>query len=223
MNKCFAILLVALLAISVLKLANGSALNPPPSSQGPSEGAEASQTIALSLTQSNNTTRKGGAPRLFNSSQHNAPTKQEPAGDKPATAKPTFATIDITLDPLGKPLGAYQFELTSADPTFKIVGVSGGDHPAFDHGRPPYFDPVVLQGLGDRLILAEYALPNLAADQLPTRPLRIASVGVVFDRQVDNDEPPQVTLKLITAGDAAGNKIDAKLSHTLKTPERPER
>ena len=146
-----------------------------------------------------------------------------PAVDQPAELQVSFATIDITIDPLGKPLGAYQFELTSADASFTVVGVEAGDHPAFNHGRPPYFDPVVQQGGADRLILAEYALPNFDAEQLPTQAVRVARVSVMFDKPVDADALPQLQLTLITAGDADGNKINATLSHTLTIPERPER
>ena len=132
-----------------------------------------------------------------------------------------FATIDITIDPQGQPLGAYQFELTSEDTSFTVVGVEAGEHEAFDHGRPPYFDPIATQGKTDRLILAEYARPTLDADQLPTDAIRVATIHVMFSGQLGKDEQPTIQLKLITAGNADGERIDAQISHTFRTPERP--
>lgn len=134
----------------------------------------------------------------------------------------TFATIDITIDPLGQALGAYQFELTTEDATFTVVGVEAGDHAAFDRGRPPYFDPIATQGETDRLILAEYAKPALDADQLPNDATRIATVHVMFIAQPGEDEPPTIQLTLTAAGNADGERIDAKISYSFRTPERPE-
>jgi len=139
--------------------------------------------------------------------------------DTPITA--TFATIDITIDPLGQPLAAYQFELTSEDTSFTVVGVEAGEHKAFDHGRPPYFDPIATQGETDRLILAEYALPTLDADQLPTDAIRVATIHVMFTGPPHEHEQPTIQLKLTTAGNADGERIDAQISHTFRTPERP--
>ena len=141
---------------------------------------------------------------------------------QPEETQTAFATIDITIDPLGRPLGAYQFELSSPDASFKVLGVEGGGHRAFDHGRPPYFDPVVQEAGADRLILAEYALPQLDAEELPSEPVLIAKVAVLFDRPIDADDLPVIELALTTAGDADGKKINANLSHTLQIPERPE-
>ncbi len=141
------------------------------------------------------------------------------SAELPAT---TFATLDITIDPLGQPLAAYQFELTSADTSFTVVGVEAGEHEAFNHGRPPYFDPVATQEKSDRLILAEYALPELKADALPTQAIRVATVHVMFDKQVDEEAIAAIQLKLTTAGNADGKRIDAKASYSFRTPERPE-
>lgn len=134
----------------------------------------------------------------------------------------TFLTIDITIDPQGQPLGAYQFELTSPDTTFSVVGVEAGEHDAFNHGRPPYFDPIAQADQTDRLILAEYAKPDLAADLLPTEAVRVATIHVMVPIE-DGDAPePLIQLTLTAAGNADGERIDAKVSYTFRTPERPE-
>ena len=150
---------------------------------------------------------------------------EPPVNDGPVLAVPTFFTIDITIDPQGQPLGAYQFVMTSPDTTFSVVGVEAGEHAAFDHGRPPYFDPVAQQDQTDRLILAEYAKPELKADQLPTEPVRVATVHVMLTiPEHDQPEPPEplIQLTLTAAGNAEGERIDAQISYTFRTPERPE-
>lgn len=135
---------------------------------------------------------------------------------------PAFLTIDITLDPLGQPLGAYQFEMTSPDTSFTVVGVEAGEHAAFDHGRPPYFDPIAQRDQTDRLILAEYAKPDLKADQLPTQAVRVATVHVMVTLTDDEAPEPLIQLTLTAAGNADGQRIDAKASYSFRTPERPE-
>lgn len=134
----------------------------------------------------------------------------------------TFATIDISIDPLGQPLAAFQFEVTSEDTSFTVVGVEAGEHDAFDHGRPPYFDPVATQGETDRLILAEYARPAIVAEQLPRDAIRAATVHVMFTGPLDEQEQPAIQLTLTAAGNAAGERIDAEISYTFRTPERPQ-
>lgn len=138
----------------------------------------------------------------------------------------TFLTLDVTVDPQGETLGAYQFELTSENTSFTVVGVEAGEHLAFDHGRPPYFDPVAKQGETDRLILAEYARPGLADDQLPTQATRVATVHVMFTGPLHEHDKPAMTLKLTAAGNAAAKRIDAQISYSFRppaiAPERPQ-
>jgi len=148
--------------------------------------------------------------------------QQPPVQDGPVPAGTTFLTLDVTIDPNGQPMGAYQFELTSDNASFTVVGVEAGEHAAFDHGRPPYFDPVATQGETDRLILAEYALPEFDADQLPTRAVRVATVHVMFADPLHEHENPSIQLNLTAAGDADGERIDADVSYSFRTPERPE-
>lgn len=151
-----------------------------------------------------------------------SPTIAEPpvVEDGPIAAGTQFATIDIAIDPRGNALGAFQFKLTSPDVSFTVVGVEAGEHSAFDHGRPPYFDPTALNGEGNRLVIAEYARPKLKADDLPREPVRVATVHVMFTGPLH--EQPTINLTLTAAGDADGEAIDANVSHTLQIPERPE-
>eukprot|EP00752_Nemacystus_decipiens_P013707 g12160.t1 len=124
-----------------------------------------------------------------------------------------FLTIDLTIDPKGQPLGAYQIEMTSPDTAFTVVGVEAGEaseHPAFDHGRPPYFDPIAQQDGTDRLIVAEYAKPRLDADQLPSEAVRIVTIHVMLPAMPEDGAPePLIQLTLLAAGNADGERIDA--------------
>ena len=187
------------------------AFNPPPSNEGTGEGDAQQQSVI----QADAVTRLATLPLPLPQARG----IEQP--DEPASVA-TFATITITVDPKGVPLGAYQVELTSPDASFRVIGVEAGEHPAFDHGRPPYFDPVAQQGDADRLILAEYARPRLEADALPNAPVVVATISVLFEGGALVDEQPPLQLQLMTAGDADGNKINADARYTLTIPERPE-
>lgn len=149
------------------------------------------------------------------------PPAQPPVEDGPVLAETQFMAVDIVIDPQGNSLGAYQFEMTSPDASFTVVGVEAGNHEAFDHGRPPYFDPVATQNNTVRLVVAEYAVPKLDDQQLPTQPVLVATVHVMFTGPLQ--EQPDLKLTLITAGNADGEPIDAKTSHTFRNHERPLR
>jgi len=162
---------------------------------------------------------------LTNVAQADRDADAPPAIDEPVLAGTVFMAVDITIDPQGQPLGAFQFEMTSPDTSFTVVGVEAGDHDAFDHGRPPYFDPIAQRDQTDRLILAEYAKPALKADQLPTDPVRVATVHVMLTiPEHDQPEPPEplIQLTLTAAGNAEGERIDANISYSFRNPERPQ-
>ncbi len=113
-----------------------------------------------------------------------------------------FEFIDIYINSGDAPLAAYQFELTDASESMKIVGIEGGEHEAF--ATPPYYDPKALRN--NRVIIAAL---STAAD-LPTGRTRVATVHV----QVEVDVIPEITINLDIAGDVQGNEIDAKVSFT---------
>jgi hypothetical protein len=111
-----------------------------------------------------------------------------------------FEFIDVYVDSGAAPLAAYQFELTDAAGSIKIVGIEGGEHEAFT--KPPYYDPKALKN--DRVIIAAL---STAAD-LPTGRTRVATVHV----QVEAAVIPEITINLETAGDVQGNEINAEVS-----------
>ena len=199
-----------LLAIMTLSLLGTTALNSPPLREGPGEGAEQQPDVQ----------------QVFAAKQGNTLPLPLPQGrgvqNEPADNATTFLTIDIIIDPKGKPLGAYQFELTTKGATFFIVGIEAGEHAAFDHDRPPYYDRTADHRNVDRLIVGEYALPDLDAEALPTGPVRVATIHAVFDRHELAQGPITFNLKLTAAGDADAKPIDATATYRFRNPERSE-
>jgi len=124
---------------------------------------------------------------------------------KPMKQTTRFAPVHIYLDSGGKPLAAYQFELKATYGQIKIVGVEGGEHPAFKEA--PYYDPAAL--MNDRIIIAAF---NTGRD-LPSGRTRIATIHL----QILGDTQPEYQLTLVTAADADGQTIPAVLN--LQTGE----
>jgi hypothetical protein len=75
---------------------------------------------------------------------------QQPAASDVAVR---FLTVDIFVDTKDKPLAAYQIEFSATNTVAKIVGIEGGEHPAFRDA--PYYDPKALQQ--ERVILAAFS------------------------------------------------------------------
>lgn len=84
----------------------------------------------------------------------------DPSGE---TAR--FTTVDIIIDAGTDALAAYQIEII-ADGDAQIIGVEGGDHPAFN--PPPNYDRAALHG--ERIILAAFS----TSTDLPTSRIRVA-------------------------------------------------
>ncbi len=123
----------------------------------------------------------------------------DPASRPAAELKTRFAPVHVYLDSGSHPLAAYQFELKAAAGQIKIVGVEGGEHPAFQEA--PYYDPAAL--MNERIIIAAF---NTGTD-LPKGRTRIATLHL----QILGDTEPEYELKLTTTGDAEGREIAAQL------------
>jgi len=126
-------------------------------------------------------------------------------GSRPAEPSVRFAPVHIYLDSGDTPLAAYQFELRATTSSVKIVGVEGGEHPAFHNA--PYYDPAALAN--NRIIIAAF---STGAD-LPKGRTRIATIHL----QIPGDAEPEYELKLAVAADANGRECPAEL--TLETGE----
>jgi hypothetical protein len=107
-----------------------------------------------------------------------------------------FTTVDVFVDPQGQPLAAYQLEFVADEKTVKLVGIEGGEHPAFSN--PPYYDPAALSN--HRVILAALN----AGDDLPKAKTRVARLHLQIE-----GEHPTWSAQLIVAASRDEKKISA--------------
>ena len=117
-----------------------------------------------------------------------------------------FAAVDVYIDSGSAPLAAWQFELTTGSSGVKIVGVEGGDHPAFK--APPYYDPKALTQ--DRIIIAAFS----TAENLPTGKTRVARIHV----QISGEPLPDFGVQITVAADQAGETIKTTATIQHKEP-----
>jgi hypothetical protein len=115
----------------------------------------------------------------------------------PATQGVRFATLDVTIDPHGTPLAAWQVEVTADAAAVKLAGIEGGDHPAYR--EPAFYDPAALNQ--NRVILAAF---NTSAD-LPSKTFRAARLHV----QIAGEAKPKWEVKVVTAAGTEGGVIKA--------------
>ncbi len=115
-----------------------------------------------------------------------------------------FAAVEVFFDSGEAPLAAYQFELSATAGEFKIVGVEGGEHPAFT--QPPYYDPKALSQ--DRIIIAAFD----TGDDLPAGKTRVARIHV----QITGNQTPTFDVKEIVAASADGESIPVET--TIRAP-----
>src|SRR2546430_10251023 len=108
-----------------------------------------------------------------------------------------FQAVDIFIDSKQHALAAYQLEFSVKSGNARIVGVEGGEHPAFKEA--PFYDPKAIQH--ERVIIA--AFNTSAADKLPKARTRVATIHL----QITGDQKPEFHLRLETAATANGNKI----------------
>ncbi len=124
---------------------------------------------------------------------------QEPAAEE---GRARFCAVDIYVDSGSTPLAAYQVEFAATNGTARIVGIEGGEHPAFR--EPPFYDPKAMQH--ERVIIAAFS--TASTDKLPPGKTRIATIHF----QTATARQPEFELKLQTAGDSQGNRIPANAS-----------
>lgn len=126
---------------------------------------------------------------------------QMPETDQSETQAPVrFEAVDVYMDSGEVPLAAYQFELAAETGEIKIVGIEGGEHPAFK--EPPYYDPAALSN--DRIIIAAF---NTGQD-LPSGKTRVARVHL----QIIGEREPQLVIRPEIAASAEGQEIPATVT-----------
>ena len=119
--------------------------------------------------------------------------------EPPAVPAVRFEAVDVYVDPGGRSLAAYQFELKAEGADVKIVGIEGGEHAAFK--EPPYYDPAAL--MQDRVIIAGFDTGH----DLPRGRTRVATVHLRVDGAVE----PDYRAVLQAAATDGGEEIDAEI------------
>jgi hypothetical protein len=120
-----------------------------------------------------------------------------------------FTAVDILIDSGTHPLAAWQLHFSVKSGDARIVGIEGGEHPAFK--QPPYYDPKAIQR--ERVILA--AFNAAAADKLPKGKTRVATIHL----QVNGTKAPQYLVRLQTAADDEAHTIQCEV--TVEPRNRP--
>lgn len=120
---------------------------------------------------------------LLLATNHAAPRQSVPQDDDSLTMR--FETVDLVLDPRGQALAAWQVRLVDPSGRARVVGIEGGEDPAF--AEPPFHDPRALAG--GALVLAAYDTSGAGPDA-PTRIARLhlavtGSAPVDFDVTVE--------------------------------------
>jgi hypothetical protein len=113
-----------------------------------------------------------------------------------------FCAVDVYVDSGSTPLAAYQLEFSVAGGAAKIVGIEGGELPAF--AEPPYYDPKAMQN--DKVIIAAFSLAP--ASQLPKGKTRVATIHLRTASAVKL----QYEFKLQVAANSDGNRIPAEIT-----------
>jgi hypothetical protein len=126
----------------------------------------------------------------------------DPHDAMPPQVEPSvrFTWVDAYIDPHGKPLAAYQFELTARGPGVTLVGVEGGEHPAY--AEPPYYDPRA--NLQNRIVIAAFN----TGDDLPRARTRVARIMI---RETGNAKATY-TAKLDVAASIDSKPLNATIS-----------
>ena len=123
-----------------------------------------------------------------------------PGPDNVADGAGRFEAIDVFVDSGNHRLAAWQLEVKSTAKDVQIVGIEGGEHPAFQ--EPPYYDKRAMNN--NRVILAAFS----TADNLPSGRSRVARIHV----QVRGPGAREWVSELTTSATADGKWIPAEIS-----------
>src|ERR1051325_5609458 len=120
-----------------------------------------------------------------------------------------FQAVDVFIDSKESPLAAFQLEFSVSTGDAKVVGVEGGEHPAFKNA--PFYDPKAIQN--ERVIIA--AFNTASGNQLPKGKSRVATIHL----QITGEQKPDYAVKLETAATLEGRKITAETTHEERKAE----
>jgi len=106
----------------------------------------------------------------------------------------------VYIDTQDHTLAAYQFELAAETGDITIVGIEGGEHPAFKEA--PYYDPAAMKR--NHVIIAAFD----TGQDLPRGKTRVARIHV----EIKGVQEPDYVAKLIVAGTGEGDEIPATIT-----------
>lgn len=129
----------------------------------------------------------------------------------PAPAAVRFGHVDVFLDTANQSLAAYQCEITATAGDVTLVGIEGGEHPAFE--QPAYYDPKALGQ--NRIILGAF---NTGTD-LPRGRTRVARLMV----RITGDARPAFEATVQVAAAPDGKLTPATIFLSGPDPEGAER
>ncbi len=113
-----------------------------------------------------------------------------------------FEAIDVFIDSGDQPLAAWQLELSCHTKDVEIVGIEGGEHPAFK--EPPFYDPRAMNN--NRVILGAFSTDS--DEQHPRGRSRVARVHL----QVTGPGERLWHTEFTTAASSDGRKMQGELS-----------
>jgi hypothetical protein len=117
-----------------------------------------------------------------------------------------FIMVELILDSGQQPLAAYQVTLAVTNNGAKIVGIEGGESPAFK--EPPYYDPKAIQQ--ERVILAAFS--TAPASQLPKGKTRVATVHL----QLRGQDSPHCAMEVQVAAGPDGSPVPCTATSNFK-------
>ena len=128
------------------------------------------------------------------------------AAAQPSAAR--FSYVDVYVDVKAESLAAYQFEFVAEKGHATVVGIEGGEHPAFAK-NPPYYDAAALGR--NRVILAAFTTEK----QLPKGKSRVARIHLMIE-----GDQPQYAVKLVVAATSNG-KVMPSAALSLSEGAKP--
>lgn len=120
--------------------------------------------------------------------------------DDATESRVRFVHVTIYIDAGERALAAWQVEFLVRAGDVEVVGVEGGEHPAY--AEPAYYDPSALRE--DRLILAAFD----TGTNLPTERTRVATLHLM----VRGAATPELDVRLVVAADPDGRSFDATVT-----------
>jgi hypothetical protein len=158
-------------------------------------------TVALAVVGLLQTFPTAPSPSASRDAVSSAQVTTQPMPPAVAAVTPRFIAVDIFIDSHQEKLAAYQLEFVDPTGASAIVGIEGGENPAFR--EPPYYDPAAM--MNHRVILAAFS----TGTDLPVGRTRVARLHL---RVASATNPPfQLKVAVSATSDGRNIPVDATL------------